>query len=110
MSPFDQQAYSHLGTFEESVMSRDKNYVDVEREVVHWRAKFGTGEFPGASFGLDIQPIIKIACDIYTRDPHGSREAWADDLIRRLEMRSGRTGNEAAARRLASRCWDHLLS
>lgn len=90
-------------------MIRDRSYVDVEREVAYWRAQFGSGEFPGASFGLDIQPIIKIACDIYIRDPHGSREAWADDLIGRLEMRSDRMSNGAAARGLASRCWDRLL-
>ncbi|MBA0255563.1 hypothetical protein JY404_01955 [Stenotrophomonas maltophilia] len=109
MSPFDQQAYADLGAFEENAMGRDTSFVDVEREIIYWRMHFGSGAFPGASFGLDIQPIIKIACDIYTRDPHGSREAWLDDLVRRLNMRSRDMSNETAAREFASRCWDHLL-
>ena len=88
---------------------RDRDFVDVVRELAYWRDRFTTGALIADSFHRDCGPVIKIACDIYVRSPHGSRSAWLRDLDARL---SG--GADSRQRKVYSQiaelCWNRLLS
>ncbi len=88
---------------------RDRDFVDVVAELGYWRARFKGGALIGDSFVKDCNPVIKLACDIYIRNPHGSRIAWLGDLHRHL---AGDMGAEQrrVADHMAEMCWDRLLS
>lgn len=86
---------------------RSKHVVDVERELAHWETAFNLGALPAMSFRHEVAPVIRLACDIYVRYPHGTRSAWMDDLQCRLAKRSSLRGHPGAAE-IADRCWTLL--
>ncbi|CAH0064566.1 hypothetical protein NDR96_08985 [Stenotrophomonas maltophilia] len=89
------------------IHGRSKHVVDVERELAHWKIAFNLGALPAMSFRYEVAPVIRLACDIYVRDPHGTRSAWIDDLQGRLAKRSSLRGHPGAAE-IADRCWSLL--
>ncbi len=89
------------------IHGRSKHIVDVERELAHWKAAFNLGTLPAMSFRYEVAPVIRLACDIYVRDPHGTRSAWIDDLQGRLAKRTSLRGHPGAAE-IADRCWSLL--
>jgi len=86
---------------------RNKDFVDVDRELTHWRLAFDSGSLPAISFRHEVDPVIRLACDIYIRDPHGARGAWLEDLQVRLATRSSLRGHPGAAE-IAGQCWSRL--
>ncbi len=86
---------------------RNKDFVDVERELTHWSLAFKSGALPAVSFRHEVEPVIRIACDIYVRDPHGTRAEWLDDLEGRLAVRSSLRGHPGAAE-IAGQCWSRI--
>ncbi|WP_239504054.1 hypothetical protein [Stenotrophomonas maltophilia] len=89
------------------IQGRSRHLVDVERELAHWKIAFNLGALPAMSFRYEVAPVIRLACDIYVRDPHGARSAWIDDLQGRLAKRSSLRGHPGAAE-IADRCWSLL--
>jgi hypothetical protein len=86
---------------------RNKDFVDVERELSHWGLEFKSGALPAISFCHEVAPVIRLACDIYVRDPHGTRANWLHELEGRLAARSSLRGHPGAAE-IAGRCWSRL--
>lgn len=86
---------------------RNRDLVDVERELKHWALAFNQGKLPAVSFRHEVDPVIRLACDIYIRNPRGSREVWLDDLKARLVGRASLRGN-LGSDEIASGCWDLL--
>ncbi|AWH25381.1 hypothetical protein C1932_09910 [Stenotrophomonas sp. YAU14D1_LEIMI4_1] len=83
---------------------RDKDYVDVSRELGHWELAFNAGTLPAVNFRHEVAPIVRLACDIYIRNPHGTRLAWLLDLRERLERRPSLRG-DPGAEEIAEGCW-----
>lgn len=88
--------------------ARNKDLVDVERELRHWKAEFKAGSLPATNFCHEVDPVIRLACDIYVRDPHGTRRAWLEDLRVRLAGRSSLRG-DPGAEAIATACWTLLF-
>ncbi len=86
---------------------RNKDFVDVERELTHWGLAFNSGALPAISFHHEVVPVIRLACDIYTRDPHGTRAEWLVELEGRLATQSSLRGHPGAAE-IAGQCWSRL--
>lgn len=86
---------------------RNKDFVDIERELTHWGLAFNSGALPAISFRFEVAPVIRLACDIYIRDPHGTRAEWLDDLEDRLAARPSLRGHPGAAE-IAGQCWSRL--
>jgi len=86
---------------------RNKDFVDVERELTHWGLAFNSGALPAISFRYEVDPVIRLACDIYVRDPHGTRANWLGELEGRLASRSSLRGHPGAAE-IAGQCWTRL--
>lgn len=84
--------------------TRSRHYVDVDRELTHWETAFNLGALPAVNFRHEVAPVIRLACDIYVRNPHGTRSAWLEDLQERLAKRSSLRGNPGAAE-IATGCW-----
>lgn len=89
-------------------MARDKDFVDVRLELIHWRAEFQTGILPAMNYAHEVEPIIKVACDIYIIYPHGSRAEWIEYLKIRLERNPTLRGNNGSTE-IAALCWDKLI-
>lgn len=87
--------------------TRNKDFVDVERELTHWGLAFNSGALPAVSFRHEVDPVIRLACDIYIRDPRGMHEAWLGALQVRLAARSSLRGHPGAAE-IATLCWSRL--
>lgn len=88
---------------------RNKDFVDVDRELKHWEIAFKAGSLPAINFRHEVDPVIRLACDIYIRDPHGTQAAWIEDLQVRLARRAslrGHPGSEA----IAIGCWALLAN
>lgn len=88
-------------------LERNKDLVDVERELRHWAAEFKLGKLPAINFRHEVDPVIRLACEIYVRDPHGTRSTWLEDLQVRLSKRPSLRGN-IGSDQIASGCWDLL--
>ncbi|HDS1138872.1 TPA: hypothetical protein QDZ75_002923 [Stenotrophomonas maltophilia] len=84
--------------------SRNKDFVDVDRELAHWETAFKAGSLPAINFRHEVAPVVRLACDIYVRDQHGSQLAWLQVLKQRLAMRSSLRGNPGAEV-IATGCW-----
>src|SRR5690606_20535668 len=63
---------------------RDRDFVDVVSELSYWHERFKHGSMMGGSFFDDCAPVIKVACDIFVRHPHGILKDWQSDLFMRL--------------------------
>ncbi len=83
---------------------RNKDYVDIDRELAHWELAFNAGALPALNFRHEVAPVIRLACDIYTRNPHGTHVSWLHDLQERLAMRPSLRGNPGAEE-IAEGCW-----
>lgn len=83
---------------------RNKDYVDIEKELAHWKLAFNKGSLPATNFRHEVAPIIRLACDIYVRNPHGGRPAWLQELKEHLQRRSSLRG-DPGAEEIASGCW-----
>ena len=84
--------------------SRNKDFVDVDRELAHWERAFKAGLLPAINFRHEVAPVVRLACDIYVRDPHGSRLMWLHVLKQRLAMHASLRGNPGAEE-IATGCW-----
>jgi hypothetical protein len=87
--------------------SRDRDFVNVISELSYWQERFNRGSMIGDSFRNDCAPVIRLACDIYLRDPHGSQHAWFKDLHAHLPPPKSRNGAGISAQ-IAALCWDRL--
>ena len=85
----------------------NRDFVDVERELQHWQAAFQSGELPAINFRREVAPVIRLACDIYVRNPHGSRDAWLSDLQTRLALRDS-ARDHPGSETVAMACWARL--
>ncbi|WP_313178478.1 hypothetical protein [Stenotrophomonas sp.] len=88
--------------------SRSRDFVDIDRELAHWQIAFDTGALPAMNFRHEVAPVIRLACDIYVRNPHGTRTAWLQDLQLRLAKRASLRGNPGAEE-IATGCWALLM-
>ncbi len=87
--------------------ARDRDFVDVQRELIHWRSEFLAGNLPAMNYAHEVEPVVKLACDIYTRNPHGCRADWQVDLGRRLSRNPTLRGNRGSGD-IATLCWNRL--
>ncbi|WP_295521565.1 hypothetical protein [uncultured Stenotrophomonas sp.] len=88
--------------------SRSRDFVDINRELAHWQIAFGAGALPAMNFRHEVAPVIRLACDVYVRNPHGTRMAWLQDLQLRLAKRASLRGN-LGAEEIATGCWALLM-
>ncbi|KRG40268.1 hypothetical protein ARC78_12780 [Stenotrophomonas pictorum JCM 9942] len=88
---------------------RDRDFVDVTAELGYWRTRYSDGALIGDSFINDCNPVIKLACDIYIRNPHGTRSAWHSDLHRHLSGKMS-MDQRRISDQIAGMCWDRLVS
>ncbi|WP_269792710.1 hypothetical protein [Stenotrophomonas sp. Iso1] len=86
---------------------RDRDFVNVVSELSYWQERFDSGSMVGDSFRNDCAPVIKLACDIYLRDPHGSHRARLADLQAHLPLAQTENSAEVSAQ-IAQLCWDRL--
>ncbi|MCG8276907.1 hypothetical protein [Stenotrophomonas sp. NLF4-10] len=87
---------------------RDRDFVNVDTELGYWQTRFDNGALIGDSFFKDCRPVIKLACDIYVRNPHGSRSAWLVDLDSHLPDALNRDQRKISGQ-IAELCWSRLL-
>lgn len=86
---------------------RDKDYVDVVSELSYWQERFNHGSFISDSFEKKCVPVIKLACEIYLRDPHGTEASWAAALYHRIPPLTSRLNTEIT-KHVARLCWSRL--
>ncbi|MBD9534641.1 hypothetical protein IB227_02100 [Stenotrophomonas sp. STM01] len=86
---------------------RDKDYVDVVSELSYWQERFNHGSFISDSFEKKCVPVIKLACEIYLRDPHGTEASWAAALHHRIPPLTSRL-NAEITKHVAQLCWNRL--
>lgn len=86
---------------------RDRDFVNVVSELSYWQERFNGGSMMGDSFRNDCAPVIKLACDIYLRDPRGSRNARLTDLHAHLPLPQSKNSAGVAAQ-IAQLCWERL--
>ncbi|MGR4896642.1 hypothetical protein ACIPR8_15370 [Stenotrophomonas sp. LARHCG68] len=86
---------------------RDKDYVDVVSELSYWQERFNHGSFISDSFEKKCVPVIKLACEIYLRDPHGTEASWSAALYHRIPPLTSRL-NADITKHVAQLCWSRL--
>lgn len=89
------------------VSLRDRDFVDVMSELSYWQERFNRGSMIGSSFRDDCAPVIKLACDIYLRDPHGTHNTWTEDLYMHLPTPAS-THSAGITTLIAKLCWTRL--
>jgi len=86
---------------------RDRDFVNVVSELSYWQERFRKGSFVADSFDKDCAPVIKLACDIYLRDPHGTDTSWVSALCSRIPSMPSRL-NVDISKQVAQLCWSRL--
>jgi hypothetical protein len=89
-------------------MLRDPDMVDVATELGYWRSRAQPDASAVQDFRRYGEPVIRMACEIYTRHPHASRVEWEEELDRRLQQEDAFV-DAGYSRQLAQQCWDRLL-
>lgn len=86
---------------------RDRDFVNVVSELSYWQERFDSGSMMGDCFRNDCAPVIKLACDIYLRDPRGSHSTRLADLYAHLPLSQSKNSAGVSAQ-IAQLCWDRL--
>ena len=86
---------------------RDKDFVDVVSELDYWQERFNHGSFVANSFQKECAPVIRLACEIYLRDPRGSDVSWVTELYRRIPPAITKL-NAEITKQVAQLCWNRL--
>lgn len=89
-------------------MLRDPDMVDVDAELGYWRTRAQLDASALQDFRRYGEPVIRMACEIYTRHPHASRQEWIAELEARLQDDDAYS-DAGYSVQLAQQCWDRLL-
>lgn len=87
--------------------ARDPDFVNVQTEIAYWKQRFSSNILMGGNFRSECEPLVKLACDVYLRNPHGSRASWIEDLCIRVPH-PGRLRGMDFSVQIADLCWDRL--
>lgn len=87
--------------------TRDPDFVNVQTEIEYWKHRFSTNILMGENFRNECEPLVKLACDVYLRNPHGSRASWIEDLRIRVPH-PGRSRGMDFSVQIADLCWNRL--
>jgi len=85
----------------------ENDLVDVQSEIAYWKQRLNTQVLMDENFSNECEPLVKLACDVYLRNPHGSRTSWVEELRMRVPH-PGRSKGMDFSVQIADLCWDRL--